>query len=241
MTTPGNPASNNPGASDHEPTREDVLIGRVVDGEASAADWAALESIAQGDAGVWERVGRAHRVHARLEREIEDAIAIAELIEAPSPKVVAGHAMALRMRQYGGWAAAAAIALAWVAVRNPSGVGPGAQVAGLGPAGGVTSAPLSVEDAYDQYINRGIAQNRVIGELQPVLVETRDLGEGNGREVIFMRQILERQPVTEVSVMSVQLDEHGTMRAVPVPVARNAGTDVARQTPAARVDPSRVY
>jgi hypothetical protein len=240
MTNPRNPQPNDPPTpgGDHEPTREDVLIGRVVDGEASAADWAALESIAQSDAGVWERVGRAHRVHARLEREIEDAIAIAELIEAPSPKVVAGHAMTLRMRQYGGWAAAAAVALAWVAVRNPGGVGPGAQVAGIGP---VSAAPLSVEEAYDQYINRGIAQNRVIGELQPVLVETRDLGEGNGREVIFMRQILERQPVTEVSVMSVQMDEHGTMRAVPVPVARSTGADVARQMPAPRIDPGRVY
>jgi hypothetical protein len=202
---------------DFEPTREDVLIGRVVDGEASSTDWEALERLASGDATVWERVGRAQRTHARLEREVEDAIAIAELIEAPSPRVIAGQTLSMRIRQYGGWAAAAAVALAWVGLQRP---GSTALMPNTGGTAGIASIPkLTADQALAQYVQAGQADGRVLGEMQPMLVSTRALGDGQGKEVWYVRPILERATVTDLNVLSVGLDEHGTPRYFPVPIA----------------------
>lgn len=210
-----------------EPTREDVLIGRVVDGEASSTDWEALERLAATDPLVWERVGRAQRTHARLEREVEDAIAIAELIEAPSPRVVAGHSLGLRVRQYGGWAAAAAIGLAWVAIQRPGSTSllpanPG-MTAGFG-----MPASLTADEALAQYVRAGQADGRVLGEMQPMLVSTRPLADGQGKEVWYVRPILERARVTDVNVLSVGMDEHGQPRYVPVPITPSAGIGEVR-------------
>lgn len=199
--------ASNPGA--YEPTREDVLIGRVVDGEAFASDWEALEKLAGADGGVWERLGRAQRSHARLERDVEDAIALADLVEIPRA-AVASQSMNLRIRQYGGWAAAAALALAWAGLSGVLPVRSG-NTAGLGPS-------LSADEAYEQYVDRGTTSGRLIRELPLQLVQARDLGEGRGKEVLYYRMLLERRTVPDVSVLSVQSDEHGDPRLVPMKI-----------------------
>ncbi|MBL8747231.1 MAG: hypothetical protein JNK58_12860 [Phycisphaerae bacterium] len=203
--------TNHPAHESFEPTREDVLIGRVVDGEASTSDWDSLERIAGADASVWERLGRAQRTHARLEREVEDAIALAELIDLPSEGSIASHGFNARLRQWGGWAAAAVLGVAWLSISGITGsVGPGGNIAG------VTARELSPDELLSQYMNKGQAQGRVMGEMEPMLVDARDLGANKGKELIFVRPIIERAFVTDVSVMSVQKDEHGTPRYVPM-------------------------
>ena len=94
-----------------EPSREEVLITRIVDGEAFEDDWREFERLATDDAKIWERLARAQREHDRLVRNVSDAIAIAELVDIPSAGV---HSFALmaRIRQYSGWAAAATRACA---------------------------------------------------------------------------------------------------------------------------------
>ncbi|MDX2115128.1 MAG: hypothetical protein SFZ24_05830 [Planctomycetota bacterium] len=197
-----------------EPTREDVLIGRVVDGEATSADWAALEHLASRDPLVWERLGRAQRTHARLEREVEDAIAIAELIDLPSARAVAVDSFRLRLRQYGGWAAAAAVALAWVGAQTPLVSHPApTSTAALVPI--AAPAQVAPDQLFDRYVLEGVAQGRVVGVMPPVLVRTEPAADGNGKQVIFLRQVLERATMTDVTPVSIQLDEHGTPRYVP--------------------------
>jgi hypothetical protein len=103
------------------PTREDILIGRITDGEASSNDWAEIESIAESDPGVWHRLASSQRTHARMESAVEDAIAIAELIDAPDMRRV-GRPVIARIREYGGWALAAGLALALgVTMLDPGG------------------------------------------------------------------------------------------------------------------------
>lgn len=128
--------------SGNAPTREDILIGRITDGEASPNDWAEIESIAESDPGVWHRLASSQRTHARMESAVEDAIAIAELVDAPDMRRV-GRPVVAQIRSYGGWALAAGLALALgVTLLNPGGASVGGQ--GLvrnGPdqnAGGVT-------------------------------------------------------------------------------------------------------
>jgi hypothetical protein len=207
----------------------------VVDGEATSLDWSALDQIAASDAAVWERLGRAHRAHARLEREVEDAIAIAELIGAPTsnPSASAGRfSFARATRQYGGWAAAAAIALAWVGLQRspapaPQTGAPGPRQAGpvLASEPGANTAPLGIvgdrfagftpEEALDHYVRSGLASGNVLGEMQPMLLDARDLGEGKGKEVWYVRPILERTTVSDLSVLNPETDELGVTRFVP--------------------------
>lgn len=202
---------------DREPTREDVLIGRVVDHEASSGDWESLERLAEKDAGVWERLGRAQRVHARLEREVEDEIAIAELIDLPR-REIAGYSLAGRFRQYAGWAVAAVLAVAFVGSfglhRQFGSIPPGAGQA-------ATTIPVSFtspDEALQAYYRSGREKGLVLGEMPAVLIDARPIAGGNEKEVIFVRQIAERRILTDLSVLSVEVTEDGRSLAVPVQV-----------------------
>ncbi|HBS29068.1 MAG TPA: hypothetical protein DEB06_06370 [Phycisphaerales bacterium] len=199
---------------DFEPTREDVLIGRVVDSEASGADWEALEAIASRDPGVWERLGRAQRVHARLEREVEDAIAIAELVDIPSAHA-AGFSLAARVRQYSGWAVAAVIGVAFLGtmgVIKPGASGP-AQLGGISPI-----AYGSPDEALQAYLRTGKEKGLVVEEIPSVLIDARVIDGGGRKEVVYVRQILERKIVTDLLVPSVEVDENGQRRLFERPV-----------------------
>lgn len=212
-----------------EPEREDVLIGRVVDSEASSADWDELERLSKSDPALWERVGRAQRAHARLEREVEDAIAIAELIDLPSERGFAATPFHARLRQWGGWAAAAMIGLAWVGFARQAGPG---QNAGISFNPSPQPLELSPEELLSQYVSEGVRSGRVVSEMPAMLVEARDLASGKGKEVWFVRPILERATVTDLSVLSVQKDEHGTPRYVPAPFGIPEGVSVDIRTTA---------
>lgn len=200
---------NNP---EFEPTREDVLIGRVVDGEASASDWEALERIAQSEPGVWERLGRAQRVHARLEREVEDAIAIAELTELPHGHL-ASYSVTSRVRQYAGWAVAAVLAVAFLGTLG---------VIKSGPNSGNTARlglpDWTADQALQQYLDKGKAQGVVVEELPAKLFDARILDDGHTKEVVFIRQIIERRNLSDISVLSVEIDENGRERVFHQPL-----------------------
>lgn len=193
----------------YEPTREDVLIGRVVDAEATPADWGELEHLAKGDGSLWQRLAQAQRAHARLERAVEDEIAIAELVELPEPPSVIASFRS-RWQTWGGWAAAAALALAWLGAGNgplafrPAG-GPGGNTAGLAP---------SLDGMWQQYIDSGKQNDRVINEMPLQLVDSRELEGGRGYEMIYVRPVLEKKVVTDVRRMRVVKDDSGAERTV---------------------------
>lgn len=220
------------GNHDPEPTREDVLIGRVADGEATPADWMELERIAQGDAGLWERLARVQRAHARLEEAVEDSIAMCELVELPRVGT-GGAGIAGRIGMYGGWLAAAAVSLAWVGVQamgpwggsggNPSGRGGAAMIASNGAQGGVHPgapggvilASLTPEQALDHYLTAGMVSGRILSQMPTLYVDSRPAAGGEGREVVFIRQILERATVDDMTLLNLQQDERGQPVLVP--------------------------
>lgn len=199
------------------PTREDVLIGRVVDGEANDADWADLERLARADGDIWKRLAHAQRVHARLERAVEDAIAVAELVDAPIYRPGRGFWGSAKSSL--GWAVAAALAVALVGrfhqfIPTGSDVMTPAQQAGIIPL-----SAASPDEAYNRYINAGIADGRVVGEMDPVLLEARELTSESGepvREVLVLRRVVERIAGENMPVYTIHRDEHGL--PVPKPV-----------------------
>jgi len=209
-----------------DPTREDVLIGRVTDGEASPGDWTELEEMARRDAGVWQRLAEAQRAHARFEQRVEDAIAICELVELPRTQPGAGVLrFGMALRQYGGWAAAAAVSFAWLGVQlsggaAPQGYGTGASMQAAGPLmGGGSQQPqaqyVSADELWSSYLDSGRQSGRVLGELAPVMVNARDLGDGKGTEVYFIRGVIERATAAEVRGWSLRADDTGQPRFVP--------------------------
>ncbi|TVQ63103.1 MAG: hypothetical protein EA379_04390 [Phycisphaerales bacterium] len=204
-----------------EPTREDILIGRVTDAEAAPDDWRELEALAAADPGVWTRLAAAQRAHALLERGVEDVLTVAELIDAPDASAARSGAavdVAHRWRAYAGWAAAAMIGVAWAGVSgvlpgasSPSGV-PGAP----GGQGVITAGPprLAPDELMERYLDTGRAQGRVLAELPMVMVESRPLESGEGAEVIYLRQVLERVIVRDM--FEVGADELGRPTVAPV-------------------------
>lgn len=193
----------------------DILITRVLDGEATPEDWAAFRAMAARDQAVWADLADAQQDRADLASAVADAIAIADRVEAPVHRH-AGEQLNARIRTgaaWLGWVAAAMVAVAGFTGRlgtPAAGVGPGvgAQQAGLFPI----SSP---EDAMKLYLDKGQQAGSVLGEVPDrVLLSSAPAADGNGYEVVFLRQIIERQRVKTL----YQLGENEAGQAVAVPI-----------------------
>lgn len=183
----------------------DMLISRVVDDQATDADWAQLRRLGENDAGVWRELAEAQHEHAELCRAVESAIAAADDIDAP---VEAGvqRRFAQRIRvvtTWGGWAVAATLVLAWVSA--PADFrGAGAGILDLTP-----------DQAIQRYLDEGRRTGQVIEEIpQRILIETRPGVSGDGLEVIFLRQFIERTHVR--TLYRPGRDEFGRRISVPI-------------------------
>lgn len=203
-------------------TDRDILISRVIDGEATPEDWSALKALAERDPSVWRDLAGLQQDHAELSGAIAEAVMTADAVEAPL-ELMGGIAERGRaLRTWGGWAAAAALGLAWIVN------GPRAQErvepmgrANLSPFGlGKDSKP---EDFFDAYLQSGRATGKVVGEVgEPVLIETIPQ-ESGGYEVRYLRQVLERRVVPQVYEVSVGYDERGTPVPTMVPARIRSG------------------
>lgn len=208
-----------------DPTREDILIGRVTDGEATGADWQELEAAAAADPAVWTRLASAQRRHAALMCAVDDELTVAELVPAPDIGALAraaeaqAHAMAhpsVRWRAYSGWAAAAVVALAWLGANR---VLPGAS-----PHSATTTAGLagvSPDDLLQRYVDKGRENGRVLMELPLVMVESGPAPDGKGTQVVYMRRLLEQTTVS--GFYEVGRDETGQPAPVPASVPAISG------------------
>lgn len=195
----------------------DLLISRVVDCRASAGDWAELDRMAKSDDSVWRELARAQREHALLAGAVMDEVMKADSVAIPEHHA-ASYKLASRIRSagaWGGWAAAAAVALAWM-----GGLPAGDTGAGL-PSNQASLAPFgSASDALNAYLDLGKKDGRVIQQLPgKVLVDDpRPAADGQGYEVIFIRQIVERERVPDLYRFS--RDEAGNLTAIPVQARR---------------------
>jgi hypothetical protein len=189
----------------------DILISRVVDGVARPQDWDALEQLGAADPMVWRELAQAQRAEQVFKAAACEAVASVDHVELPPVGVGhAEHRLKFRARQvasWGGWAAAAALTLAFLG-RGQVPAGPGAQTASLVPT-------FSADQAYQQYLSQGKKEGRVIGEVpQRVLVDTVKMPDGRLR-VVFIRQIVEQKTLDELRQLSN--DEAGERCLVPVP------------------------
>ena len=199
-------------ASNHntawEPGRIDVLIGRVVDSEASSDDWSELERLADADPHLWGRLARAQRAHARLTEAVEDELLITELVDLPDPEPL--HlSLGERLQRWSGWALAAALCLAWLLSQNVSNQNSVQNRAGM-PGGfePVVVTESTPDDAWNNYVETARLANSFVTELPPVLVSSTPL-PGGSQEVFFVRRSLERATLTDMAQVRVSQDEQG--------------------------------
>jgi hypothetical protein len=199
-----------------EPTREDVIIGRIVDGEASPSDWHDLDRIAERDQSVWQRLARAQRAHARLERAVEDEIAVAELVELPLRRHHAIFDFATRVRAYGGWAAAAVLALALLGSYSPLQRGlPGHTTLSAGYTPLHEATP---DEAYDRYVRAGRDTGRVVYTLPSVLIEADGVGTPEGGDVLIVRRIVERMSAKDMAFFTLEPNEFSKPTLRPIEI-----------------------
>ncbi len=193
----------------------DVLITRVIDGEASAEDWSALHAIAREDPEIWSDLATAQQDAAELCAMVRELGACSERVEAPIVEHAAQglHVRLRRAAMWGGWLAAAAMALSW-GMRVP---GVGSQSAGLIPMSEAKERvlpELSPEEAFRVYITNGARSGRVVA-VDPDLevISARPSEDGESFEVLFVRRIVER---ADIELYRLGQDELGNIVRLPV-------------------------
>lgn len=197
--------------SDHE-----VLISRVIDGEASSADWQSLRAMAERDPGVWTELEQTQDAHQSLCVGLENVCRVVEAVDLPDshPEQLVSGRLA-KVGAWGGWLAAATLLLAWTVGMPLSGDGHSA-TSSIGPNLGPEYVRVDTpEDALRAYVDRGRDAGSVVGLVaDPRIVETRPLPDGSGMEVLYVREILERRLVDQVYRLGK--DEAGNIRPVQV-------------------------
>lgn len=196
----------------------DVLISRVIDGEASRADWQRLRTMAESDASIWSELEEAQQMQSTLCAEVAPLLEGAGAVELPSDHAEQTFSRQLaRVGAWGGWLAAAAVGLAW-SLGVPQAATHTGATSGMGPSIPAGYVRIdSPEDALQTYVARGRDAGSVVGLVpEPRIVETRSLPDGSGVEVLYVREILERRLVDQVYRLSQ--DDAGNVRPVQVPI-----------------------
>ena len=216
----------------------DEMLSRIVDAEASSADWLRFRELAAGDPAVWAELSVMQRQQDELVRAVERATTPAarvELDEAELDRAMPDERLRLQGRldvvsRWGGWAAAAALVLVWATGFRPAAPGGngGGAMDGMRGSGSFVEAGLgprlqeaTPSDAFERYLSAGKATGSVLGEMPDRVVLSTTPLESGVVEVVFLRQIIERRVVDEVYRPS--RDEHGDRVVLPARVAPGAG------------------
>lgn len=199
----------------------DVLVGRVVDGEASGTDWAQIRELAADDPGVFQEIAELQELRRQLTAYVDDAGEIAERVSLPMhlhPRVA--PASRLRMTGiWGGWAVAALVAVAWmVGVRPTDPVIVGDAGQDMARGGLASGAIDTAGEALDRYLELGKQSGTVVGELPSgIVLEKQPLPDGSGYDVLYLRQFIERARVT--TLLEEVETEDGKSMIVPRPIS----------------------
>lgn len=159
-----------------EELRPEVLIGRLIDGEASENDRQMFERMADHQPALWRDLALRHEDAARLSASVEPMLDRLERAAAPMQQARETRRRLLTMPvALSGWAAMIIIGLTWAIV---SMVHMNEQ-----PANGnvVAQPPVSVPFTFTEHMERYRSAPWVLGEMQPHLMEWEELEDGRVR------------------------------------------------------------
>ena len=197
----------------------DLLITRVIDGEATAEDWSALHALAREDALIWSELASAQQDSAELRCAVGMLSSVAGDIEAPIADCARVH-LGVRLRSaatWGGWLAAAAVALSFV-LAGPRTQGPiqNTNIAGMIPVSEAKRRvlpELTPDEALRAYLHNGERSGRVVSADPDLLVMSAEPTKDGTFEVVYVRRIVER---TRMDLFHVGQDEQGRLMSIPV-------------------------
>ncbi len=191
----------------------DTLISRAVSGDGGPRDWDDLVALAEADPALWREVAEGHHDDVVLRRAMSPAAHLADSTPLPARaprRAAAGpwRGPARKIAAGGGWLVAALVALSWtihLAATNPrDGASDRARVLSIATAA----------DAFQTYLDMGRQERLVVGEIPTrILVESRRDPAGEGYELLYLRQVLERTVVPNLYQFSGQ-DEQGGVTLV---------------------------
>jgi len=184
--------------------RIEQLLSDIVDGRISDERWRAFVEQAERDPTLWRILGDLQREHRELREQLMSGTAVAERVELPAPHVTVTSDTVFSLRRlsgWAGWAVAAAVTLTWVLW--PSAPNPADVSNGVTPV----SSPRSPEQALLDYYQLGREGGRVVGELpERVLLDARPAEDGEGYDLLYLRQIVERVTVPELYELGGQTE-----------------------------------
>jgi hypothetical protein len=170
--TPNTNAQSGPA---HDPELgADVLIGRLIDGEANEQDHEHFDRIAAAEPSLWRQLAERQRDAMRLTEAVETAVSTAASM--PLPRFLVWPRRLSWPLAMSGWAALIIIGLTWglaSLVRAPE-------------PGQAPSATITPVDGYQQYVTAPF----VLEELPPVVLEVEELSDGR-IALEFVRRTLE--------------------------------------------------
>ncbi len=217
--------------------RADILISRIVDGVASGGDVAELEALAASRPSIWRDLAMAQRDQALLSQEMARIISVAEVVGLPTHVETHRESLApasrwKRASVWGGWAAAAVMALAYVGAPLNSNT----QQAGLIPSMNVLKDGLTADQAWEVYEAAGSREQRLIGVLpERVLIEATPSADGKSVRMVFLRQLIETKTVDALYKQTV--DETGQGCMVPAELPKVVNEVPMPNTPVRRTLP----
>ncbi|MFN9992772.1 MAG: hypothetical protein ACK54H_05445 [Phycisphaerales bacterium] len=196
----------------------DLIITRVVDRRATAADWSTLESFAAKDPSVWKDLGATMRIDHELRRQVDHEVRKGDNINITVERIVRHGSQkprsgshARRIGSWGGWIAAAVLIAFSLRGANVESRKTDTSLAGFSG---------STREILSNYLQSGKRDGSVVGEMpEKVLLNTTPAEDG-GTYVIFIRQIVEKVKVEDLYRIST--DETG--RPTPVRIPESTST-----------------
>jgi hypothetical protein len=170
---------------DQSPPESEILLGRLVDGEATADDRARFEMLAGGDPSLWRRLALHQNEMAILTSKFEEDIRSVETVNVP--QVVGGEKRSsaggwFRLVAYSGWAAALLLATVWwIAFVNQ-----GSEQSRAKPV--ITDSPPDL--SYDEHRLEYMKAPYVVGEMAPTMLQREVMSDGR-TAIRFLRRVEE--------------------------------------------------
>ncbi|MHC5022976.1 MAG: hypothetical protein ACYTGG_03555 [Planctomycetota bacterium] len=162
----------------------DVIIGRLVDAEATPDDRRRFDDLAATEPGLWRLLALRQLDHDLLAEGLDEVTAEARQVDLPAPRL--GRRSLAWTIASSGWAAAFVLLVSWAVVTWSGQAGRAAGERLAGDAGAAAPA-LTPDEHLAAYMQAPF----VIGEEAPMLLDTFEHPDGH-IELRVMRRIIER-------------------------------------------------
>lgn len=187
----------------------EALVGRIVDGEATPADCAAFERLAASEQDWWRTLARRQLDMSILAHGVAERTGAADRVDVPARRRLPGVNVLLAVS---GWAAVLVVGVTWALLGSVEGRSGTDDIERVGH-GGVATRELSPDEHFRKFIEA----DWVLGELDPILLETEPLGDGRLRLRIIRR--IEEYVDTSMPPEAL-VDDKGALKVDPADLRR---------------------